>query len=158
MTSYRRFEDTNKVEHITKVVSKWPDRINWDDYFASMSILASARSSCNRLHVGAVLVKDKRVVAMGYNGFIAGAPHKSIVRNNHECATVHAEINAIADCAKRSASCDGATAYVSHHPCLNCMKCLAAAGIIRVVYVNDYKNDDIAKKLAKEANIEVIKL
>jgi dCMP deaminase len=158
MASYQRLEDTKKVEHITEVVSKWKDRINWDDYFASISILASARSSCTRLNVGCVLVKDRRVVAMGYNGFIAGAPHTSIVKNNHERATVHAEINAIADCAKRSASCDRATAYVSHHPCINCAKALAAAGIVRVVYVNDYKNDDIAKKLLKEANIEIMKL
>ena len=63
------------------------------------------RSSCHRLQVGCLLVKDNRIISQGYNGHLPGAPHKSIVRNNHEQATVHAEQNAICDCAKRGVSC-----------------------------------------------------
>ena len=69
--------------------------MSWDDYFSSLSLLISSRSPCHRLHVGCVLVNEKRVLSTGYNGFLPGAEHKSVVRNNHEQATVHAEQNAI---------------------------------------------------------------
>lgn len=68
---------------------------------------------------------------MGYNGFLAGTDHQSIVRNGHEQATIHAEINAITDAAKRGVSIDEAVAYITHYPCLNCFKALASSGIKR---------------------------
>ena len=70
-------------------------RLDWNEYFMSIAKLTSVRSSCNRLQVGCVIVKDKHVVSMGYNGFLPSFPHESIVVNNHEQATVHAEQNAI---------------------------------------------------------------
>ena len=74
-------------------------RLNWDDYFSQIVKLSAARSPCERLKVGCLLVKNNRIISQGYNGFLPNCPHKSIVRDNHEQATVHAEQNAIADCA-----------------------------------------------------------
>ena len=91
--------------------------------------------------VGCVLVKDTRVVSVGYNGFLAKTPHKSIVKNNHEQATVHAEQNAISDCAKRGVSCLECTAYITHYPCYNCMKLMVSCGICEIKYINDLPNE-----------------
>mgnify|MGYP002054891787 CR=1 FL=1 len=67
-------------------------------------------------------MKENRIIAQGYNGFLPGCPHISKVVNNHEQATVHAEQNAVADCAKRGVSCHKCIAYITHYPCINCMK------------------------------------
>jgi len=123
------------------------DRITWDEYFINVADLASVRSPCNRLKVGCVLVKNNRLISMGYNGFLAGTNHKSIVRDGHEQATIHAEINAITDAAKRGASIDDCVAYVTHYPCINCFKALASSGIKKVYYKIDYKNDPILEEL-----------
>jgi dCMP deaminase len=109
--------------------------------------LASVRSPCERLQVGCVLVKNNRLISMGYNGFLSGTDHVSIVRDNHEQATIHAEINAVTDAAKRGVSIDGAEAYVTHYPCLNCFKALASSGVKKIYYNTDYKNDPVVEKL-----------
>lgn len=83
------------------------DRLNWDEYFMSIALLASQRSPCTRLHVGSVVVKNNRLISMGYNGYIPGAPHTSRVHDNHEQSIIHSEMNAIADCAKRGVSFGG---------------------------------------------------
>ena len=123
------------------------DRITWDEYFINVADLASVRSPCERLKVGCVLVKNNRLISMGYNGFLAGTNHKSIVRDGHEQATIHAEINAITDAAKRGASIDDCVAYVTHYPCINCFKALASSGIKKVYYKIDYKNDPTLEEL-----------
>ena len=92
-------------------------------------------------------MKDNRLISMGYNGFLAGTEHRSIVRYGHEQATIHAEINAITDAAKRGVSIDGAEAYITHYPCLNCFKALASSGIKKIYYEIDYKNDSILEEL-----------
>ena len=141
-----------KLESITEF------RLSWEDYFMSTALLISCRSSCNRLHVGCVLVKNNRIISAGYNGFLPGAPHESIVVNNHEIATVHAEQNAISDCASRGVSVKDATAYITHFPCINCAKILAASGIKEIVYLNDYKNDSNVLTLLGNVNISVKQL
>jgi dCMP deaminase len=129
------------------------NRINWDDYFISTALLISCRSPCHRLHVGCVLVYNNRIISAGYNGFLPGALHNSIViaegTHTHEQATVHAEQNAIADCAHRGVSTVGATAYITHYPCINCFKILIAAGITEIKYLHDYKNDNNIEKIIK---------
>lgn len=122
-------------------------RISWDEYFMRIAELASIRSPCERLKVGCVLVKNNRLISMGYNGFLAGMDHQSIVRNGHEQATIHAEINSITDAAKRGVSVDGATAYVTHYPCLNCYKAMASSGINKIYYKTNYKNDPAIEAL-----------
>jgi dCMP deaminase len=134
------------------------NRPSWDEYFKELVIITSKRSSCNRLHVGCILVKDNRIISQGYNGFLPGAEHISIVRDNHEQATIHAEQNAITDCAKRGVSCDGCTAYITHYPCINCCKMLLAAGIKKIKYINDYKNDELNNYFLQQLDIHIVKL
>ena len=130
------------------------DRISWQRYFIDIASLSSIRSPCSRLKVGCVLVKENRMISMGYNGFLSGCPHKSIIVDNHEQATIHAEINAITDAAKRGVSVDGSTAYITHHPCLNCYKALAASGVQQIIYAEDYKNDPIIQDLNYDLPIQ----
>ena len=123
------------------------ERISWDDYFMKAATLASIRSPCDRLKVGCVIVKNNRLISMGYNGFLAGTDHRSIVRWGHEQATIHAEINAITDAAKRGVSIDDSVAYITHYPCINCFKALASSGVKKIYYQVDYKNDPILEDL-----------
>ena len=133
-------------------------RLNWDEYFSKIVQVTAERSSCERLHVGCLLVKDNRIISQGYNGHLPGAPHESIVKNNHEQATVHAEQNAICDCAKRGVSCRDSTAYVTHYPCIICTRLLLAAGIYEIKYLEDYKNDSLVKHFSNQLNVKLIKL
>ena len=133
-------------------------RPNWNEYFAKIVWLTKERSSCNRLQVGCLLVKDNRIISQGYNGFLSGCQHNSIVRNNHEQAVIHAEQNAITDCAKRGVSCEGSIAYVTHYPCIICFRLLAASGIKKIYYIEDYKNDELVETLKNAWNIEINKL
>jgi len=133
-------------------------RLTFDEMFKNILLATAHRSPCHRLQVGCVLVKDKRIISQGYNGFLPGAAHKSVVRNNHEQATVHAEQNAICDCAKRGVSCEGATAYITHYPCIICTRLLLASGIKDIKYLEDYKNDELVKVFTEELNVKVEKL
>ena len=119
--------------------------------------LSSIRSPCHRLQVGCVIVKDNRMISMGYNGFLSGCPHTSIVDNGHEQATVHAEINAISDAAKRGVSVNGSSAYITHFPCINCFKALASSGIKKIIYHSDYRNDPVVAELNASAQIDIKK-
>ena len=133
-------------------------RPNWDEYFKEITLVTSKRSSCTRLNVGCVLVKDNRIISQGYNGFLPGQPHESIVRDNHEQATVHAEQNSICDCAKRGVSCEGATAYITHFPCIICCRLLIASGIKEIKYIYNYKNDDLVYRFCMLSKINIIKI
>lgn len=134
------------------------ERPSWDEYFKEIVQVTSKRSACERLQVGCLLVKDNRIISQGYNGFLPGCPHKSIVRNNHEQATVHAEQNALADCAKRGVSCDESTAYITHYPCIICCRLLLASGIKEIKYLEDYKNDELVKVFSDMMNVSLIKI
>lgn len=147
--------DVNRVL-IEKLESN--DRLSWDNYFMLIALLASKRSSCRRLNVGCVIVKDNRIVTTGYNGFLRGAPHISRVVNEHEQSTVHAEQNAICDASYRGVNISDGTAYITHFPCIICFKLLVASGISTIKYLNDYKNDNLVKEMAIENNIKIIKL
>tara|TARA_B100001175_G_scaffold313467_1_gene321112 strand:- start:424 stop:837 length:414 start_codon:yes stop_codon:yes gene_type:complete len=134
------------------------ERPSWEEYFKDLVNLTATRSSCERLNVGCIFVKENRIIAQGYNGYIAGCVHKMVMRDNHNIATIHAEQNTITDCAKRGVSSDGCTAYITHYPCYNCMKLMVSCGIISIKYINDYKNDELVCKLANEKNIEILKI
>ena len=133
-------------------------RPSWDEYFKKMVIVTSTRSSCNRLNVGCILVKDNRIIAQGYNGFLPGCQHKSIIRDNHEQSTVHAEQNTIADCAKRTVSCLDSTAYITHYPCIICCRMLLAAEIGEIKYLDDYKNDELVGYFATQCKVAITKI
>ena len=150
-------EDKKWLDTLQQTLQEFPGRPSWNTYFMAIALLLSARSSCERLHVGCVLVSGtgnkNRIIAAGYNGFLPGLPHKSIVKDGHEQATVHAEQNALADAARRGVTTQDAIAYVTHFPCINCAKMLLAAGIIHCYYHEDYHNDDLVAELFKEAGV-----
>ena len=87
------------------------ERPSWQEYFTTIVQYTSSRSPCSRLKVGCLIVKNNRIIAQGYNGFLPGLEHKSCIVDNHELATIHAEQNALMDCAKRGVSCDDCVAY-----------------------------------------------
>jgi dCMP deaminase len=134
------------------------ERPSWDNYFREIAIVTAKRSPCERLQVGCVLVKDNRIVSQGYNGFLPGCIHKSIVRNGHEQATVHAEQNAICDCAKRGVSCEGSIAYITHYPCLICTRLMLASGIKEIKYVHDYVDDTLTRYFCQQKSVPITQL
>lgn len=134
------------------------ERISWNDYFIDLTKLISKRSPCSRLQVGCLLVKENRIIATGYNGFLPNAPHDSIVIDNHEQATVHAEQNCIADCAKRGVNTENAIAYITHYPCINCYKILVASGIKEINYIEDYKNNPVVEQINKSLLVTIKKV
>ena len=148
----------NMLSKLCELAKNNNDRLNWDEYFMSIAVLASQRSPCARLHVGSVIVKNNRLISMGYNGYIPGAPHTSRVHDNHEQSIIHSEINAIADCAKRGVSLEGAKIYITHYPCIHCFRSIAACGIKEVIYLDNYCNNQIVQELADDSGIVVKQL
>jgi dCMP deaminase len=146
------------LSQINEFVKNNKERLEWDEYFMSIALLASCRSPCERLHVGSVIVKNNRIISMGYNGFICGAPHISRIQDNHEQSIIHSEINAISDCAKRGTSLDEAKIYITHYPCINCFRSIAASNIKEIIYLNNYNNNSIVEELANDSGIKIIKL
>tara|TARA_B100000902_G_scaffold397478_1_gene461403 strand:+ start:1785 stop:2210 length:426 start_codon:yes stop_codon:yes gene_type:complete len=132
------------------------ERPSWDEYFCKLATLTATRSSCDRLHVGCILVLDNRIIAQGYNGYLPGAQHTPLMREGHNVGTIHAEQNAVLDCAKRGVSCNGTTAYITHYPCFNCIKILATAGIKEIKYIEDYNNDPMVIDIADFAKIKIV--
>ena len=132
-------------------------RPSWNEYFAEICLVTAKRSPCHRLQVGCLLVKNNRIISQGYNGFLPGAEHKSVIRDNHEQATVHAEQNAITDCAKRGVSCNEAIAYITHYPCIICCRLLLAAGIKKIYYIDEYKIDPLVKQFCDELGVVITK-
>ncbi|MDF3056086.1 MAG: dCMP deaminase [Rariglobus sp.] len=155
-------EPSSAVDLIAQATQQFTERPSWDDYFMATAVLISTRSPCERLHVGCVIVsggdRQNRLIAAGYNGFLPGTPHLSRLREGREQATVHAEQNAIADAARRGSPVEGGVAYVTHYPCINCAKILAAAGIAEIRYRYDYNNDLLVGPLLEDANVKVLKL
>ena len=150
------------VDLVEKAAAEFPQRPSWDEYFMATAVLIASRSNCERLNVGCVLVtggaRKNRLVAAGYNGHLPGTPHVSRMRDGHEQSTVHAEQNAVADAARRGSPVEGCVAYVTHFPCINCAKILAAAGITEVRYRHDYMNDPLVAPLLAEAGVKVLQL
>lgn len=142
------------------------NRPSWDEYFMRIALLAATRSTCLRRQVGAVIVKDKRVLSTGYNGSPSGLSHcldvgclreklKIPSGERHElCRAIHAEQNAIIQAATSGVSIEGATLYSTTYPCVLCAKMIINAGI-RTIYITDGYPDDLAKQMIDEAGIKV---
>jgi dCMP deaminase len=136
-------------------------RPSWDEYFLRIAAVVATRSTCNRKQVGCVLVRDKVVLSTGYGGSIRGQPHCTDVGcitgpDGTGCVrTVHAETNAVAQAAQNGVSTRGATAYVTLSPCANCFKLLANAGIVRIVYSEQYRVP-LDASLADACGIELL--
>jgi dCMP deaminase len=133
-------------------------RPSWDEYFKEIVQVTAKRSPCERLQVGCLFVIDNRIISQGYNGFLPGCKHNSIVRDGHEQATVHAEQNAIADCAKRGVTSNNSIAYITHYPCIICLRIMLAAGIKQIKYIHDYNNDPLVEYFTKEMGLNIEKL
>lgn len=134
-------------------------RIPWNQYFMAQAVLLSLRSTCTRLEVGATLVKDRRIIAGGYNGAVSGdnhcIDHGCYVVDGHCIRTIHAEMNALLQCAKLGISTDYAEIYVTHFPCLHCTKAILQAGIKKIYYLHDYHNDPYAIELIQKLGVEI---
>ncbi len=136
------------------------DRLSWQDYFMANADLISKRSTCDRAFVGAVLVKDNRIIATGYNGGVAGTEnchevgHK--MEDGHCIRTVHAEMNALIQCAKEGISTDNTEIYVTHFPCINCTRAILQAGIRKVTYKSAYRPHDFAIELLKVKGVRFV--
>ncbi|MDD5475495.1 MAG: cytidine/deoxycytidylate deaminase family protein [Syntrophales bacterium] len=143
------------------------DRPSWDQYFMGIVELVSMRSTCLRRRVGAILVRDRRILATGYNGAPSGISHcteRGCLRDQmnipsgerHElCRGLHAEQNAIIQAALHGVGIRGAVLYCTNHPCIICSKMIINAGIKSIFYRNGYR-DDLSRGLLDEAGIEVI--
>ena len=152
----------NKLISLKLLLESWDqdkdERISWEEYFMGIALLISSRSPSKRLKVGSVIVKDNRIISAGYNGFPSGTPHISIMRDDHEQNTLHAEQNAIADAARRGTSIQDSTIYITHYPCINCTKFIIASGIKEIIYYDNYRNDEIVNKLLEDAKINIKKI
>jgi len=145
------------------------DRPSWDEYFIDIAELVSRRSTCLRRSVGAVIVKNRRILSTGYNGAPTGLRHCCEVGcirerlnipsgERHElCRGLHAEQNAIIQAALHGVSVKDATLYCTNHPCIICSKMIINAGIINIIYRQGYQ-DELAVEMLEEAGIKVSKL
>ncbi len=146
------------------------NRLSWDEYFMTITKQVAERSTCCRAKVGAVIVRDKNILATGYNGAPAGLPHCTEVgcliyesktptgEIEENCyRTIHAEINAIAQAAKNGVSIRNADIYVTHTPCIHCFKVLINTGIRRIYYEKEYKLHTL-KELLSLAEVQLEKV
>ena len=118
------------------------ERISRDELYVGVIELLAKRSSCEKTQVGAILVKDNRIISMGYNGAPSGVQHCTqggcIIENGHCIGTIHAEANVIAWAARNGISTEGTVLYTTHQPCLDCSKLLINAGIKEVYFIEPY--------------------
>ena len=134
-------------------------RVDWHTYFMNIARQAATRSTCDRRHVGAVIVRDRTILSTGYNGSIRKLEHSDeighMMENDHCVATVHAEANAIIQAAKNGVAVDGAEMYTTDSPCWSCFKLLANAGI-RTVYYGSFYRDRRSLEVARQLGIRLI--
>ena len=136
-----------------------PVRGSWDEYFMQIALVVASRATCDRRHVGAVLVRDRTILSTGYNGSIRGLAHCDhaghMMEDGHCVRTVHAEANAVAQAAKNGVNIDHGACYVTASPCWTCFKLLANAGISKICYGEFYRDERIFTA-AGEARIELV--
>jgi dCMP deaminase len=142
------------------------ERPSWNEYFIDLAVLASSRSTCLRKQHGAIIVRDRQVVSMGYNGTPSRITHcETCFREDHNiphgtmyelCRSTHAEANAIVQAAKHGIAIDGATIYVTGIPCLMCSRLIINAGIKEVITGFDEHEDQMQAsiELLKEAGVK----
>ncbi len=136
-------------------------RTSWDEYFMEIARQVASRATCDRKHVGAVLVRDRIILSTGYNGSIRGMPHCDevghLMENGHCVATVHAEANAVLQAARTGVRIEGSALYTTASPCWPCFKLVANAGILRIVYGEFYRDPRIFD-VAARLDIELVSL
>ncbi len=134
-------------------------RASWNEYFMKIAEQVATRSTCDRKHIGAVIVKDKTILSTGYNGSLRGAPHCDDaghdMENGHCVRTVHAEANAVAQAAKNGVRIDDSEIYVTASPCLTCFKLVANCGI-RTIFYKEFYRDERINEYAKQADVRLV--
>jgi dCMP deaminase len=137
------------------------DRASWDVYFMRIAADVATRATCDRKHVGAVIARDKNILATGYNGSIRGLGHCDeeghMMEEGHCVRTIHAEANAIIQAAKNGARIEGGIIYVTASPCWGCFKMIANAGLVKIVYGEFYRDQRIFE-FAQRLGIELVKV
>ena len=137
------------------------NRVSWETYFMNIATEVATRSTCDRKHVGAVIVRNKNILSTGYNGSIKGLPHCDEVGHEmvdgHCIRTTHAEANAIVQAAKNGVSIYNSEIFVTASPCYNCFKLIANSGI-KVIYYRELYRDQRITDRAKEVGIELVSL
>lgn len=137
------------------------ERASWDEYFMNIAREVATRSTCDRKHVGAVIVRDKTILSTGYNGSVRGLGHCDdeghMMEEGHCVRTIHAEANAIIQAAKNGTAIDGASIYVTASPCWPCFKTIANSGIRRIVFREFYRDQRIFE-VSQKLGIELVEL
>ena len=137
------------------------DRVSWDAYFMGIALQVATRATCDRKHVGAVIVRDRTILSTGYNGSIRGLPHCDcaghMMEDGHCVRTVHAEANAIVQAARNGVRIDDATIYVTASPCWSCFKLIANSGVRRICFGEFYRDQRIYE-YSQQAEIELVDL
>jgi dCMP deaminase len=133
-------------------------RVPWDEYFMTIASVVASRATCDRKHVGAVIVRDRTILSTGYNGSIRGMPHCDdvghMMQDGHCVATIHAEANALVQAARNGVSIEGASIYVTASPCWTCFKMIANAGI-REIYFGEFYRDERIFEVAERLRIKL---
>lgn len=133
------------------------DRIPWDQYFMLQALAISQRSTCNRALVGSVLVKNRRIIGTGYNGSVSGQPHCDDIGHQmvagHCVRTIHSEMNTLIQCARSGVSTVSTEIFVTHFPCYNCTKSLVQAGVKKINYYYNYRDNPLAIELLKNCGV-----
>ena len=145
----------------TKTTNK--TRPSWDEYFLKIAEIVASRSTCDRRHMGGIIIKNKSILSTGYNGAPRGMPHCDSVgheiADGHCVRTIHAEANAIAQAARNGTAIAGSIMYITHSPCYDCFKMMVNAGIKEVVYkdfyMSRYEASKAVLKLAQKAGIKI---
>ncbi len=137
------------------------DRIDWHPYFMNIAKEVSSRSTCPRKHVGAVIVRDRRILSTGYNGSLRGLAHCDdvgcLMEDSHCIATVHAEANAILQAAMNGVRIEGGEIYTTASPCWGCFKLIANAGI-QAIYFGEFYREKRILEYAERIGIELVGL
>ena len=135
------------------------ERVSWDEYFMNIARVVATRATCDRKHVGAVVVRDKTILSTGYNGSIRGMPHCDevghMMESDHCVATIHAEANAIVQAARNGVRIEGASIYVTASPCWACFKLIANCGI-REIYYGEFYRDERIFEVAQRLGIALV--
>jgi len=133
-------------------------RVDWNQYFMNIGREVATRATCDRKHVGAVIVRDKTILSTGYNGSIKGMPHCDdaghMMEDGHCVATIHAEANAVIQAARNGVRLEGGEIYVTASPCWNCFKMLANAGI-KTIYYGEFYRDERIFSIARRLGIKL---
>ena len=158
------YAQSSYIGQIYKLVKSFSNQITDNEYYMGIAFLISLKSNCSRLKVGCIIVSlnkknSNNIIATGYNKFISNTSSCiSFIRDNHEQATIHAEQSAIINAMHKNITIINSKAYITHYPCIACIKILITAGVRSIYYCLDYNNDPFISKIAIFNKVDIIQL